>query len=166
MKCLFVGILIVFAVVACCGDPYPPSNDGMWSFVRDAQEQWTYERDKWFERCQAPAISLLSMKGDCDDFAVMIAYCLQEYWGYDTFISYIRMIDGEDHWVAFLWVSKSLLAEVASNCSGSYPYQTVGVWKRIYIPIDWHLCPEWHWVSPGSSTGRRYEWNELVGKPY
>jgi len=163
MKRLSVSILIIFTVVAVCyGAPYPKTPTGMWNFIHNAQEQWIYEPDRSLEPCQAPAISIRSLKGDCDDFAVMIACYLQEYWGYDTFVSLIGMVDSEDHWVAFLWVSKAVFDSVARKCSGYYPYQRVD--GRLYISIDWHLCPKWRWVSPGG-TVKHYEWYELVGKP-
>jgi len=166
MMRLSVGIAIIFAVVvACCGAPYPQTSDGMWQFVYDAQAQWIYEPDRPNEPCQAPAISLLSMRGDCDDFAVMIAYCLQEYWNYDTFICCVGL-EGEDkfHWIAFLGVGRSVLDWMSTRCGSRYPYLSVD--DRIYIPIDWQLCPTWRWVSPGTGTLEGLEWYEVVGKPY
>jgi len=165
MRRLSVGIAIFAVVLACSGAPYPQTSDGMWEFIHDAQENWIYEPDQPNEPCQAPAISLLSMRGDCDDFAVMIAYCLQEYWGYDTFTCRVQF-KGEDevHRVAFLWVTEKILDEIAECCNGDYPYLTVD--DRIYIPIDWQLCPTWRWVSPGTATLERLEWYEVVGKPY
>ncbi|MEA3311561.1 MAG: hypothetical protein U9Q76_05020 [candidate division WOR-3 bacterium] len=136
-------------------------NQGVWDWIECVQKAWIYEPDHPGELCQTPQISKRCLKGDCDDFAVMVAYYLQEYWKYDTYIVNYRQ---KNHYVAFLWVTKAVKDAQAKKCKGYYPYQT---WRgRIYIPIDWTLCPDWNrsgWENlPSMET---YEWKQLVGEP-
>jgi hypothetical protein len=129
----------------------------MWAFIEYVRGNWVYEADVDPELCQGPTVSYARMAGDCDDFAVMIAYYLQERWGYDTFVAFVDMVDGEDHWVAFVYASQSLEDHLAAQC-GSYPYLT---WMgQIYIPLDWNTCPAWMWIKEGPV--KTYEWNEMV----
>lgn len=135
----------------------------VWSWIERVREAWIYEKDHPGERCQQPLVSSKRLRGDCDDFAVMIAYYLQVYCNYDTYIIRTYRTDIRAyHWIAFWWVSKAALDSESDKCRCEYPYQT---WKgRIYIPVDWKACPNWIWS--GFSRSTMYEWNQLVGKPW
>jgi hypothetical protein len=137
---------------------------GKWNWFACVQGAWGYEADYPGEPCQKPWVSKERLSGDCDDFAVMVAYYFQEYWGNDTYIIRTYRQDKRAyHFTAFLWVTAEAKDSIAGRCSGSYPYQT---WKgRIYIPIDWSLCPDWTWIHEGHSNTTTFEWNDLVGKP-
>jgi len=160
---LMVAILLLGAVFTAQATP----TFTVWEWIEYVQETWVYEPDYPGERCQQPWVSDKRLKGDCDDFAVMIAYYLQEYWKYDTYIIILHYTDKPDHCVAFLHVSETTRKRVGDQCKeyyirskGYYPYQTFKGWT--YIAIDWKLCPTWNWGS--CSTSRMYEWNEFVGR--
>lgn len=143
---------------------FPKTTKGLWDFIHCAQDNWVYEEDYPGESCQRPAVSNRRWKGDCDDFAVMIAYYLQEYWGYDTYIIALDWTNDQGgHWVAFLHASESLKESMSKKCTGYYPYRISN--NRIYIAIDWDLCPDWKWINEGPSNVKEWEWHELVERP-
>lgn len=136
-------------------------NQGLWAWIKCVREAWVPERDYPGELCQQPWVSQKRLKGDCDDFAVMIAYYLQEYWEYDTFIVWINMKDTPDHYVAFIHATESLKDSRVRQCP-QYPYITRR--GRFYIPIDFSKCPGWHWLETGHAI-KSEEWDDLAGTP-
>jgi len=161
--------LILFAAASAfaSSSSFPKTDKGLWDFIHYARRHWTYEKDHPGELCQRPEVSNKLWKGDCDDFAVMVAYYLQEYWGYDTYIIGIEWTDEPGgHWVAFLHVSEQSVKRRTSKCE-NYPYMTQkrGGRKWFYIPIDRYYCPSWEWTREGSSSATQYEWDDLVDKP-
>lgn len=170
-----------YSFTNCEKNPYPRTNAGARRFIYDALDLWTYEEDVpnggyWGELCQAPIISARRMKGDCDDFAVMIAYYLQEYWGYDTFIT-ILDAGSTDHAVAFV-EDAALGIEMCGGC----PYLVDTYYNVDYRPVDLPsqggLCPVWDWYvydrvkfwlhdqfSGAIEWTSVLEWEELVNEP-
>ena len=134
----------------------------VWSWIECVREAWIYEKDHPGERCQQPSVSSKRLRGDCDDFAVMVAYYLQEYWHYDTYIVVVYNRDTQTyHAIAFLHASKAGLDSQLRKCGEAYQYQP---WKgRVYIPVDWSACPDLTMYD--LSRVRMYEWNQLAGKP-
>ncbi len=154
---LIIAVLLIGSVFTAQATALP----NVWEWIEYVQQNWEYEADYQGELCQEPWVSQERLRGDCDDFAVMVAYYLQESWKYDTYITILHCTNKPDHWVAFLHVSETTCKRMSEGCKAYYPYQTFKGWT--YIPIDWELCPTWKW-STCSSSGM-YEWNDLVGKP-
>lgn len=138
----------------------PPQQD-VWSFITYCQHNWDYEYDLPNEPCQNPQVSYQRLKGDCDDFAVMMAYYLQEIYGYDTFIVSIQHWSGTPHAVCFVAASEEVAQNLANRC-GSIPILRQS--GRTYIAVDWQMCPDWTWTETGGSV-TTHEWSDLVGKP-
>lgn len=136
-------------------------NQGLWVWIKCVREAWAPERDRPGELCQQPWVSKTMLRGDCDDFAVMVAYYIEEYWGFDTFIVWINMEDAPDHYVAFVHARESLKNSRLRECL-HYPYMTRG--EKFYIPIDLTKCPNWHWLKRGGSI-KTEEWEDLAGTP-
>jgi len=136
-------------------------NQGLWGWIECVREAWVYEEDYPGKLCQQPWVSKTMLRGDCDDFAVMVAYYIEEYWGFDTFIVWINMKDTPDHYVAFIHASESLKDSRLRECS-HYPYMTRR--GKFYIPIDFTKCPDWHWLKTGDSI-KTEEWEDLAGTP-
>jgi hypothetical protein len=171
---VLILLLLVAPIASATRSVFPKTDKGLWDLIDNARRNWTYEEDRPGELAQRPIISNILLKGDCDDFAIMIACYLQEYWGYDTYIILANWPDrGGKHCIAWLRVSEQMIKDMASICNRylpwniSYPYMTklVGRQKRFYMAIDWNLCPDWEWTYEGFSSVRQWEWYELVGKP-
>jgi len=192
----FPLLLLVFALAGCVApiipppaDPYPysftdPSKElypstiaGARRFISDSRPpRWECAHNSYVK---APDDSAATLHGDCDDFAVMIAHYLQEYWGYDTFILLLDNIIPREpsHAVAFVNAPRGLIDPGECN----YPYLSVNGVQ--YDPVDWTACPGWMWVDYGGvydfetfrcfknwltgklscfSAGRHIEWYEMV----
>ena len=107
-------------------------------------------------------MSYRRLKGDCDDFAVMIAHYAQEEWGYDSKVYTIEH-DGGRHAVAAIAVgSKRIIELYYRNCRRSVWFVS-GDQKNLYLPLDMNPCP--------SYAGEEFkivgtdEWHDLVGRP-
>jgi len=147
-------------------NPFSYADGNLWSFISYIESHWLYEVDLPNEPCQNPSVSYQRMRGDCDDFAVMVAYYVQEVYQYDTFILFTNVLSAGAHAVAFLQATDRFEEQMADYC-GSYPYWTVG--SLIYIPVDMPqnggTCPLWMWSHTGSMPHvTRYEWDDLVGR--
>jgi len=148
--------------------PYPRTLAGAQRFLSDARDEsesddyphWRYKIN-WV--VQSPTFSEQTRTGDCDDYAVMIAYYLQQYWGYDTFIMFLDMGPGrENHAVAYVRTSDGLID--LSGCPGIIP--ALEWYGYTYYPVDWSRCPGWTWVSYDGTASYAYpsyywewEWN-------
>jgi len=53
-------------------------NQGLWVWIKCVREAWAPEDDYPGKLCQQPWVSRTVLKGDCDDFAVMVAYYIEE----------------------------------------------------------------------------------------
>ena len=145
-------------------DEYPCNDRGFWRFLRDVRTEWVYENDFQGEITQYPIRSFDRLRGDCEDFAIMIAYYSQEYWGYDSFVQSVHMVDSDtNHMVAFIHCSREAFDSITSQCPGEYPYLSYDD-GSLYLPFDWDICPDWTWTSCGSSNARCYEWYELLNQ--
>jgi hypothetical protein len=151
---------------------YPQSQYGARLFVADSRELWRYEHNVGV---QHPADSCRWMRGDCDDFAVMVAFYLQEHFRYDTFILQLssKVSYRSGHACAFVRQTSGV-AEVPSSCS--YPYiHPDGI---DYYPVDFGECPGWTWDEYDidweyrrNSSGQTiayfmFEWYDMSGNAY
>lgn len=132
---------------------YPKGLGGAQRFVSDSRERWTPCRNVGV---QYPQDSARVLSGDCDDFAVMLAYYLQEYFGYDTLI--VLNDYGGGHACAFVLASSGV-----SDISGCPVVPTVVHSGATYYPLDWRPCAEWTWLDPGSPISCVFEWYDLAG---
>lgn len=135
----------------------------VWDFVKYAQENWVYELDQPGEVVQEPGESYKRLSGDCDDFAVMIAYYIQEVYGYDTKIIVIDQSSWNTglHAVTFVHVTDELAKEIADGCGTSIP--TLTSEGNTYIAFDWKICPGWQWTNTNSKI-QSQEWSYYSGK--
>lgn len=129
-----------------------------WDFVEYVQKNWVYERDNG-KVVQEPEVYFKLLSGDCDDFATMVAYYLQEIYGYDTLVATVQLPEGP-HLVAFWYLEQSTIDTIAQQCGTSIP--TITKNGRTYAAIDWEICTEWTWTGTGTIT--TYEWSYYVGK--
>lgn len=169
--------------------PYPRTWTGAQRFISDARDlgeydsypHWNYVKNDYV---QSPILSEQTRTGDCDDYAVMMAAYLQDYFGYDTFVALLCFLNKPPkecgHAVCFVEEGSGLVTQ-PPGCS---------YWPRIklidngknYVPVDFSACPEWTWVEKGGTvdywSGRTFnlatneeiyleygvvhEWNELV----
>jgi len=124
---------------------YPRTAYGARLFVSDVRPpNWTYS---WNPHIQMPDVSYAALRGDCDDFAVMVAFYLQEYWGYDTFVTILRPILGvalESHAVCFVRASQVLVDLPGTYSCGVVPVLDDPSGRR-YRPVDFSPCPGWSW---------------------
>lgn len=130
-----------------------------WDFIEYVQNNWKYVKDSGKVVLQ-PTEYFELMEGDCDDFATMVAYYLQEVYGYDTFIVIIQQPEGL-HMVAFLAADEKVVKEIANNCQTELP--TIGYNNVKYVAIDWEICPGWTWTDPGTEIASK-EWSYYIGK--
>lgn len=128
--------------------------DNVWDFVRYVQSNWKYVYKKKGDIVQKPEDSYELLSGDCQDFSSMIAYYLQEVYGYDTVIVRVDLPEGP-HLAAFVSTDDT----VWNDCT-SYPTVFDKKGKK-YYPVDWKICPGWVWTSSGTLT--LYEWNDIAG---
>jgi len=84
---------------------------------------------------------------------------MQEVYQYDTFIVSVDQ-EGTGHAVAFVAATPSVIKQLTDQCGG---LPTVTQNGRTYIPLDWEVCPGWHWTNTGSNIKTR-EWSDFVGK--
>lgn len=134
-----------------------------WDFIEYVQKNWKYEYDTPGKVVQEPAVSFKLLSGDCDDFATMVAYYLQEVYGYDTVILRVQLPEGP-HLVAFLATTEGVTQEIIDNCNVYLP-----MWERNgikYIAIDWQICPGWTWTNPEGTKIYSKEWSDYVGGVY
>lgn len=191
---LILLVLVLLGITAGCTQPYRPpapvdpypysftdpskvlypcTRYGALRFISDARALWQYQTNHYVRE---PQTSTTWMRGDCDDFAVMLAYYLQEYFAYDTFVLALQG-PTEGHAVCFVERRSGLVN--LSSCSLA-PYITVE--SRDYDPVDFTMCPGWMWKKYGGEydyawrltynvetgdpfviwTGRRCEWYEMV----
>lgn len=177
--CLLLLLLLLLILAGCRSpidppDPYPysftdPSKKlypctiaGARRFISDSRPpRWEGAHNSYVK---APDDSAATLHGDCDDFAVMMAHYLQEYWGYDTFIVLLDNITPREpsHAVAFVNAPSGLI-DPGLDCD--YPYLSV---KGVrYDPVDWTACPGWMWVEYGGTMDyepSRWFKNWLTGK--
>ena len=129
-------------------NPYPHTFSGAMTFINDATNEgtygvyphWHYQKNNYV---QARIFSERLRSGDCDDYAVMMAYYLQEYWGYDTLIVRIWLINrSEGHMVCFVAASSGL---VDITVQSSYPRVIYN--GRYYDAVDFTITPGWTWLE-------------------
>jgi len=166
---------------------YPRTLTGARRFIEDATDDgdydsyphWYYVKENYYG--QSPIFSERVRSGDCDDYAIMMGYYLQEYWGYDTFIVFLDMGYGQAVHVVCFVVKGVTNVTYCPN----YPYLIASGVN--YYPVDWTPCPGWTWASYGGTvdylnmgpygsyyidvdtdrrvvfyTGQQIEWYEMV----
>jgi hypothetical protein len=139
-------------------DLYPRSSFGAQRFVSDARALWLYAENNG---ANYPEDSYRLMRGDCDDFAVMVSYYLQEYFHYDTLIVILEITNVGGHACAFVTRSSGA-ASSSEACLSAIP--TVIRTEETYLPVDFYACPGWIWSPLGQSLVT-WEWYQLAGNP-
>ena len=167
-------------------EPYPQTWSGAERFISDAREggpypHWQYVKTNPY--VHSPILSERIRTGDCDDYAVMMAAYLQDYWGYDTFIVLVHFINdppNEGHAACFVEEDSGLVT-CPIGCT-SWPRILLINNGKNYVPVDFHACPGWTWLDQGGTAtywdvnttniisgqnihleaGVVREWNELV----
>lgn len=134
-----------------------------WDFIEYVQKNWRYEYDTSGKVVQEPEISFKLLSGDCDDFATMIAYYLQEVYGYDTVILLVQLPEGP-HVTAFVAVTEDTAQGIINNCNENIPMWEYNGIK--YIAIDWQICTGWTWTNPAGTKIYSKEWSDYVGRVY
>lgn len=134
-----------------------------WDFIEYVQKNWKYEYDTPGKVVQEPAVSFKLLSGDCDDFATMVAYYLQEIYGYDTVILRVQLPKGP-HVTAFVAVEEYTAQGIIDNCNENIPMWEYNGIK--YIAIDWQTCTGWTWTNPEGTKIYSKEWYDYVGKAY
>lgn len=165
-------LVVVFALAGCVApiapdpypysftnpdkEPYPRTEEGARQFVADSRILWRPEHNSIV---YSPIMSARWLRGDCDDFAVMVAYYLQEFWGYDTFICILRSryYGLEDHACAFLCSYDASIDYGMLYCP-DYPYLKVGLYETPYYPVDFGECPDWSWDYYYRDEAFVYDW--------
>ncbi len=174
--CLLLGAIAVLLLSGCYEpytppyvDPYPYSfadsskpeypNTLYWAqrFIEDCRDHWRGESNVGV---QYPRESYSRMRGDCDDWAVMIAFYLQEHFGADTLIIILK-VDGVGHACPFVAEDSGVVS--FDGCSGSVPIVTLTSTGEDYYPIETSRCPWWTWTHPGNPIGPPFEWSDLAG---
>jgi hypothetical protein len=145
---------------------YPLGLYGAQRFLSDVRARWTGQNNVGV---QDPVDSFLWMSGDCDDFAVMVAFYLQEYFGYDTFIAALEAIAPgyENHACAFVAASSGVVENYELSCPGAATIIMAST-GAIYYPVDWAVCPAWTWATHGwfqDFGPYAIEWYDLAGNP-
>lgn len=133
-----------------------------WDFIEYTQKNWKYEYDTHGKVVQEPEVSFKLLSGDCDDFATMIAYYLQEVYGYDTVILLVQLPKGP-HVTAFVAITENAAQGIIDNCNEYIPMWEYNGIK--YIAIDWQICTGWTWTNPGAKIYSK-EWSDYVGRVY
>lgn len=153
---------------------YPQTQHGAQRFMLDVRCLWQYSNNG---AILEPNEAYQEMSGDCDDFAVMVAYYLQEYWGYDTFVVLLTSVDPStpyNHACAFVLESAGVEVHPCENSDN--PLLNVG--GAVYCPAEMGAmgqpCAWWSWQTwqlitefgPALGQGHSpyWEWYELAGR--
>lgn len=143
--------------------PFPTTSSGFWEFVWHCQDAYCWVADPPGKTVQPPGVTYSTMRGDCDDFAVMIAGYAQDYWSYDSFVAHLEPLHADiGHAVAGVRVpSMDTMDWYYSICSGMWPYMTVD--GQLYLPIDMDRCPGWLFGTDFTFAWQQ-EWTWWVGQ--
>ena len=143
------------------------TDSGFWEFVDYCQRQWTWEKDLEGELCQDPFVSQQRLRGDCDDFACMIAYFAQEYWPYDSRTYRVRIYGEGYHRVAAVRTSYDTIEWYYSShgcyTNRMYFYRNTSPTPTYYLPLDQSHCL-WYGTH-NCDVICADEWYEIVGQP-
>jgi len=119
---------------------YPRTESGARRFLSDVRSQWFPSENDY---AQAYDYSYAVMSGDCDDFAIVLAHYLQEYWGYDTFIVLLKpQHSGVGYHVACFVRSIEFPASVIEGVCDNPELTWYGY---TYRALDWGVCTFWNW---------------------
>lgn len=147
---------------------YPRTLAGAQTFLTAVRARWT--RNEESRIAQPPMLTYRASYGDCDDFAIMVAAFLQEYWGFDTILVFMTWSDSPyGHVVAY--VNASHFPIDFSHC----PIQPQPGFEwagELFLPLDepfsggrfeqdpFYGCAPWTWACfPG---GRGVPWHDLT----
>jgi hypothetical protein len=156
--------------VRVSGKLWPKTSEGFSNWLDFIWDEWRPQPDEPNEVCQEPDTSADIRVGDCDDFAVMIAYYAEEEWGYDSFIIIVDFPGRPlDHAVAYVRASiatanieKRFCEQMQSQLDYPRLSDRSDYGFTYYIPIDDSRCPNWEFAGYANPT--RLEWEDLRGK--
>jgi hypothetical protein len=132
--------------------PFDRTRDEFLAFVRFVQSEWSYEAHGPNDICQDPETSFAFQRGNCEDFAVMVAFFAQAHWHYDSMT--------QSHVVAFVQVDDQLAQQISDICTGVYP--SCSLRGKKYVPVDFCLCPEWVWEQGPLCLCGKSEWYDMT----
>ena len=102
---IFVSLISPAAVAYGC----PTDMGSFWDWITCVRANWIYEDDADGEPCAAHLFSQIRLRGDCDDFAVLVAWAAEEEFGLDSFILLLTHSSWEyGHALAFIEASSEL----------------------------------------------------------
>ncbi len=122
---------------------YPQTAQGARQFLKDVRDKDWYHYDDRF--VQQPKYSLISMSGDCVDFAVMLAAYIQWHWGYDTLVLLLTDVHDWTRGHAVCSVRRTDFPQTDIEdyrCSDEPFLRHEG---ESFRPLDWRACPSWTW---------------------
>ena len=120
--------------------PYPNTREGAQMFLEDVREpHWSYVNNDF---PQDPVTSYLGLSGDCDDFAIMIAFFLEEWWFYDTFVLFLSSTTptSPGHAVCYVKDGHFPREEIYELIC---PDPTVTYMSARWRPVDFYECVLW-----------------------
>jgi len=115
---------------SCFGCSYPESSfpfdrtrDEFLAFVRFVQSEWSYEAHGPNDICQDPETSSAFQRGNCEDFAVIVAFFAQAHWQYDSFVTILGPTTTmkQPHIVAFVQVDDQRLSRSLTSARAPTP---------------------------------------------
>ena len=131
-------------------------------FVTHVQKYWVYVDDAPGQVVRHPTESFKLMYGDCDDFATMVAYYLEEVYGYDTELVILEMQDGGLHLAAFVASTDEYIQYKIRYCGNVGISTYTKDDGQIFAPIDMVPCPNWKWATLGKGV-ISFEWEDFIG---
>jgi len=140
--------------------PYPTTLAGAERFISDARDLWVGVPNSCV---YPPEYSATYFRGDCDDFATMIACYLQGYWQYDTTIVMIDIQGEGRHAVCFVYPNDGIVS--SPGCT----FPVINDHGDEYWPVDFTACPGWMWADYGGGaefTPPMTTYNVVTGQPF
>jgi hypothetical protein len=147
---LLTGLLFISLISPAVGAYQCPTDMGsFWDWVTCVRANWIYEDDADDEPCTTHLFSLIRLRGDCDDFAVLVAWAADEIFGLDSFILLLMHSSWEyGHAVAFVEAtSESHYERTKKSCARE---------TAITYPLTDYTYPEVYTDHPGTSKPRTY----------
>lgn len=142
--------------------PFDKTRDDFLAFVRFVRSEWSYEAHGPDDIYQNPKTSFTFQRGNCEDFALMVAFFAQEHWQYDSFVTILgpTITMRQPHLVAFVQVDDELSQQISDICKGIYP--SCSLHDKKYIPVDFSICPEWVWEQGLLCLCGKSEWYDFA----
>ena len=152
---LILGSLVALLAVSGCHrttdttNPCPTDTGSFWDWITCIRANWIYEEDTDDEPCATHQYSLIHLRGDCDDFAVLVAWAADEMFSLDSFILLLTHSSWEyGHAVAFV--------EATSETHFEHTKKSCVRETAIAYPLSDYTYPKAYTDHPGTSEPRTY----------